>query len=252
MEFDLAEIAADIRGGGIRTFLLKMPSHLLGTILIRSIRRSFQKSIRGIRSLDEAVKFSYEFRILNISISPLQIQYEIKELLRMVSQVQPKIVLEIGTANGGTLFLWSRAADPNASLISLDLPGGAFGGGYPYHMVPLLMSMGKPHQEIHLIRADSHDPGTLARVKDLLAERKVDFLFIDGDHSYHGVKNDFEYYGPLVRKGGIIAFHDICPGPEEAVGGVPKFWSEVKGRFKYEAIIESAGQGGYGIGVLRV
>jgi hypothetical protein len=48
-------------------------------------------------------------------------------------------------------------------------------------------------------------------------------LFIDGDHTYEGVRRDFEMYSPLVRKGGIIAFHDIYPGPEESVGGVPKF-----------------------------
>jgi predicted O-methyltransferase YrrM len=44
-----------------------------------------------------------------------------------------------------------------------------------------------------------------------LKDNKVDFLFIDADHSYEGVKKDFEMYSPLVRKGGIIAFHDIIP-----------------------------------------
>jgi hypothetical protein len=40
-------------------------------------------------------------------------------------------------------------------------------------------------------------------------------------------KKDFEMHSPLVRKGKIIAFHDIVPGPSEHVGGVPEFWKEI-------------------------
>ena len=82
--------------------------------------------------------------------------------------------------------------------------------------------------------------------------RKLDFLFIDGDHRYEGVRRDFEMYGPLVRRGGIIAFHAIVPGPPENVGGVPRFWREIKNRYKYLEIVKDWNQGGYGIGVIYV
>jgi hypothetical protein len=36
----------------------------------------------------------------------------------------------------------------------------------------------------------------------------IDVLFIDGDHSYNGVKNDFNLYSPLVKNGGYIVFDD--------------------------------------------
>jgi hypothetical protein len=39
--------------------------------------------------------------------------------------------LEIGTARGGTLFFLTRLASPHATIVSVDLPGGPFGGGYP-------------------------------------------------------------------------------------------------------------------------
>jgi predicted O-methyltransferase YrrM len=61
----------------------------------------------------------------------------------------------------------------------------------------------------------------------------VDFLFIDGDHRYEGVKRDFEMYSPLVRRERIIAFHDIVPEPPENVGGVPDFWNEIKHGFSH-------------------
>lgn len=37
---------------------------------------------------------------------------------------------------------------------------------------------------------------------------KIDVLFIDGDHSYEGVKKDFELYSKILSPNGIIIFHD--------------------------------------------
>lgn len=37
---------------------------------------------------------------------------------------------------------------------------------------------------------------------------KFDFIFIDGDHSYEGVKNDIMLYYPRLKKGGIMGGHD--------------------------------------------
>jgi predicted O-methyltransferase YrrM len=39
-----------------------------------------------------------------------------------------------------------------------------------------------------------------------------DFLFIDGDHSFEGVKHDILRYVPMVNVGGYICFHDFAPG----------------------------------------
>ena len=37
---------------------------------------------------------------------------------------------------------------------------------------------------------------------------KIDYLHIDGDHSYNGVKLDFELYSNLMSENGIITIHD--------------------------------------------
>jgi MMP 1-O-methyltransferase len=45
-------------------------------------------------------------------------------------------------------------------------------------------------------------------------------LWIDGDHSYAGVKADVEAWVPFVRPGGVIAFHDASKptlGPYQVV-----------------------------------
>jgi hypothetical protein len=38
---------------------------------------------------------------------------------------------------------------------------------------------------------------------------KIDYLHIDGDHSYEGVKKDFELYSTIMSENGIITIHDI-------------------------------------------
>ena len=48
--------------------------------------------------------------------------------------------------------------------------------------------------------------------------KPLDFLFIDGDHAFKGVKSDFQLYSELVRPGGLIAFHDIIPGAPARAG----------------------------------
>ena len=57
-------------------------------------------------------------------------------------------------------------------------------------------------------------------------------------------------YAPLVRNGGLVAFHDIVEGRPEWVGGVPQLWHEIKNDSATE-FVKDHGQGGYGIGVLR-
>ncbi len=48
----------------------------------------------------------------------------------------------------------------------------------------------------------------------------VDFVFIDGDHRYEGVRKDIDAWYPIVRSGGVIAGHDYThefPGVLQAV-----------------------------------
>jgi len=179
----------------------------------------------------------------------MQIAEEIRELLELVSEAPPRAVLEIGTARGGTLCLLTRVAAPDALVISVDLPEGPFGGGYPAWKSPLYRSFAGPGQRVELIRGDSAAPQTRDRVERLLADRSLDLLLIDGDHSYRGVRRDFETYAPLVRPGGMVVFHDVHPGPAERVGGVPEFWRQIREDHRHREILASGEHPGFGLGV---
>lgn len=39
--------------------------------------------------------------------------------------------------------------------------------------------------------------------------KQFDMIFIDGDHSYDGVKKDIDLYFPRLKSGGIITMHDF-------------------------------------------
>jgi len=199
-------------------------------------------------SLDDLVDFC--FYSVAGSIRPAQVKDEILGLLKIVSRMKPRVILEIGTANGGTLFLFTRVALEDAIIISIDLPGGKFGGGYPKWKGILYRAFALPGQRIHLLRADSHDRETLEQAKRILDGKEIDFLFIDGDHTYEGVKKDFEMYSPLVREGGIIAFHDIVVHPPETGCEVSKFWGEIKDDYNSEEIVKERSQNWAGIGVV--
>lgn len=215
-------------------------------------RHKLGKTVTQRPEIGAVMDLAFSFKCLGIDIAPVQVGFEMEQLLNLLSKRTLDTALEIGTARGGTLFLFARMASPDATLLSIDLPGGRIGGGYPNWKIPLYKSFAKENQQIHLLKADSHEDTTLARTRCILGHRQVDFLFIDGDHAYEGVKKDFQMYRTLVRKGGIIAFHDIVPGAEEKVGGVPKLWTELKALHEYKEIVKTWEQGGLGIGVLFV
>jgi len=183
---------------------------------------------------------------------PLQVRSELAAFIALVADRRPSAILEIGTATGGTFFLLARAAREDACLISIDLPCGSFGGGYPGWRAPLYRSFALHNQKIALIRADSHSADTFSRVTEVLGTSPLEVLYIDGDHTYAGVKKDFEMYAPLVQKGGLIIFHDIARNPPEPGCDVFTFWEEVKKRYAHREIVEDKDQVGKGIGVLFV
>jgi predicted O-methyltransferase YrrM len=202
-------------------------------------------------SPESVVDFS--FNAAGGLIYPGQVRSEFVQIAGIIQKRKPKVLVEIGTANGGTLSAWCAMADEQAIIISIDLPGGIHGGGYAYWRTMIYRQFSQPKQTLHLLRADSHQPETLVQLKKILPPDGVDFLFIDGDHTYEGVKADFETYSPLVRKGGMIALHDICLHPPVMDCHVDKFWIELRGKYKSTTeIIEDPKQGGFGIGLVEI
>jgi len=197
------------------------------------------------KEIEKAFSEANKFRLLIPSIRPAQLESEFIKFSKILRGKNVKNILEIGTANGGTLYLFSQLADKKAKIISVDLR-------HPSWKIDFYNALLRPSEKLFLVEGDSHRIQTLNKIKRILKNHKLDLLFVDGDHSYKGVKSDFEMYKNLVKRGGVIAFHDIAAGyiinPEWA--GVNKFWNEVKNKYETTEIIESKKQRVYGIGVI--
>lgn len=125
-----------------------------------------------------------------------------------VSVRKPKHVVEIGRERGVSAVVMLDALPHDSILTSIDInPEAVF-----------LDNWNEPR--LKLITSDS-----------LLCADKVtpmDFLFIDGDHTYETVSKEWELYGPKVTDGGIVFFDDIHFNE-----GMTRFWNELEGE-KYD------------------
>lgn len=194
---------------------------------------------------EEALDFA------STSIGLTQYRSEISWLYDLVADLAPRVVVEIGLARGGTFFLWTRAAADDALLVAIDSvplsPLGRWG-----RFARSRRAFARDRQRVKLLMgSDSHDPNTVDALRRALGDRPIDFLFIDGDHSYEGVKQDFEVYGALVRAGGLVALHDVNPAPDERRRQpVADFWAELQTQRRTEQRIDHP-DSGYGIGIVR-
>jgi cephalosporin hydroxylase len=182
---------------------------------------------------------------------------EFEELLVEYKALNASRVIEIGSLYGWTLQHFIHYSQEGSTILAIDLPVRNFVGPQDWRVEkqesnyknvwPTWAKANKT--KLYLIPDSSQKQSTLDKAKDIFKGEKIDFLFIDGDHTYHGVKQDYELYGPLVRKGGIIAFHDIGKNEE---GGVFHLWNEIKNKHSlYKECLHEANHE-KGIGIIYV
>lgn len=160
-------------------------------------------------------------------------------LFSLIRQMQARKVIEIGRYKGGSTFLIAAAMNGNGRLWSIDLGEKEArlyqaGARRPFdeQLADVLSRFNLRNVEI--IVADSRTVE--------LETGEVDLVFIDGDHSYEGVRSDFERFGRRVRIGGAVllddAFHEeLFRAHADTVGRLVK---EVlaEGRFKLVKVID--------------
>lgn len=213
---------------------------------------------RRERTVEDVLDTAYGYRGLGAyrSLEPMQIRDELEAFVRAVDAVDPDTVCEIGTARGGTYYVWTRCLDAS-TYVSVDLPGERFGGGYTARRAAFLeASAGADRSGVdqRFLRRDSHDPETVRRVERALGGAPLEFLFIDGDHTYDGVKEDFERYAPLVADGGVVALHDVVEHQHDPACEVDRFWRELREDDAYETeeIVDDPAQPRGGVGLVYV
>ena len=157
---------------------------------------------------------------------------DLEILLPIIASIKPTRVLEIGAWKGFSAEVWIKAFEPE-SFLTIEKDSKEIRESY---------IEGLRYQ--YWYSCDSHDPKVIPDIKNYYPEG-FDFLFIDGDHSFEGVMQDFETYVPLVREGGIIALHDIRYHVDKTEE-VDIFWFGIRDKYPYveiKARLQSTGMG---------
>jgi cephalosporin hydroxylase len=152
-----------------------------------------------------------------------QSRYELEEVGKILKGRPPlKHVLEIGAKFGGSLLYYSQFFHPEAIVIAID----------PVPAFKVKEVIQRSIKELHLIHGKSQELNTKLTVTRVMKENFLDFLHIDGSHSYEDVKHDFFSYSAFTNKDTMIVIHDIS---EES--GVKRFWNELKEIYCYDGHI---------------
>jgi cephalosporin hydroxylase len=162
---------------------------------------------------------------------------EWKEFVALVQELQPTSYLEIGAKFGMPMrYLIDRV--PSLERVgAVDWPDHGYSGRR--NSLELLEKNleGTPSQ---IWVGDSKDPQIIEEV----SQQEWDVIFIDADHSYEGVKADYENYGHMAKM--VLGFHDICHDLGHQNDGPGILWKEIGGT----EVISHDGAA-RGIGVIR-
>ena len=144
-------------------------------------------------------------------------------------------IFEIGCYDGGSTYYLGNFAK---NMITVD-------NNNPCRFDPSTIPTSESYQ---YIGGDSHDPKIISNITKF----DWDFVFIDGDHSYEGVKADFYNVIPHLKKGTPVAFHDIAMSEYHHTHGcyVGEFWRDLKNEYnatKFEEYQTDKNWAGIGI-----
>jgi cephalosporin hydroxylase len=162
---------------------------------------------------------------------------------------------EIGLRHGWFFYQVASEIRPKM-MVGVDWPGIPPWGddGSEQILVEVAAKAREMVPKTRVLLGDSKSVDALDGVEKALdQEGLLDFLLIDGDHTYNGVLGDFELYRDYVCDGGYIAFHDIKPPARENDPiGVPQFWNEIKDQYEHWEITLGGNKLAAGVGIVRV
>jgi predicted O-methyltransferase YrrM len=142
-------------------------------------------------------------------------------------------LVEIGVWHGVTTKRLRTVMHPQGVLSAVDpFPVGRLGFSVQQHIA---------HREVASV---GNGQVAWLRATGAAAARNhapVDFVFIDGDHSEHGLLADWRAWSPLVEPGGVVALHDSRSTPERRIddAGSVKVTNEVILRDERFAVVDT-------------
>ena len=126
-------------------------------------------------------------------------------LYKIARRLENGNLVEIGRYKGGSTFLLAAASGPKSRILSIDVHSeeqslrGHSGMKLDQDLRSALNASGLSNN-VEIVVADSHQ----YRVES----ESYDLVLVDGDHTYEGVRADYENWKRGVKRGGHLLFHD--------------------------------------------
>lgn len=178
---------------------------------------------------------------------PFEIQTAV-ELLTPIGRARGwSSVLEIGAGGGGSLYAYSGVCAKLERAACVEI--GFRAGGCIEALQRVIEELRTEGAEAQWVRQDSTLPATLEAVRAFFPDG-VDVLHIDGNHTVRILTQDWENFGPLVRKGGVAVFHDTQVTNRRRDSQVDILWPVFRAEHGWIEIC--GGAAGFGIGILFV
>jgi hypothetical protein len=116
---------------------------------------------------------------------------------------------EIGVWEGGTTRALRRVMSADGVLVAIDpFPAGRLGISYQRPIARGEVTRVRNGQVIWI-----RDTGVAAARDPRVAAAPFDFVFIDGDHSFEGLRGDWAAWAPLAED--IVVLHDVIGDPDQ-------------------------------------
>lgn len=195
-----------------------------------------------------------------------QRRHELIPLLELYQRAQPKIVIEVGVAQSGTMCCWTTLGTKTCTIIGVDQslndsrprPGEPVdsmfysgtlkmydqGGGF--------LHLRKHQQQLYGVNGWTTEQSTKDQLARILNHRKADWIWNDASHSKELFAHDFQWLWPLLDEGGVFCAHDIMPSKADGCDKSVE-WERIKREEEYSACYEFKGSrhdDSMGIGVL--
>jgi predicted O-methyltransferase YrrM len=160
----------------------------------------------------------------------------------LIRETRPNILVELGTDRGYSYFaacqtMQSYGISGRAYAVD-NWTGDVHVGIHSVETYENIIQVNQQYDSFSSILKMDFD-----KALDRFEDGSIDYLVIDGTHTYDAVKNDFENWFPKMSQNGVIMFHDIHV--RITPFGVFRLWEELKSRFD---TIEFTNQ--YGLGIL--
>jgi len=145
----------------------------------------------------------------------------------LVEQLQPGLIVELGSHYGVSFFSFCEAAaafSEHSFVYAVDSwQGDDHAGAYGEEVFQrVALEQQQQHSQRSRLVRSSFDEAA-----NHFAPQSLDLIHIDGLHTYAAVKHDLETWLPKLKPGGTILFHDI--NVRERDFGVWQLWEEIKG-----------------------